>query len=307
MKAIILSMIKWAVDSFDKSIENATRILSGELTLNQSVDAIWSLVQNSIMPAFTGFAMTIIVICLLLELAQVTAKVDAMKFEVGIKLAVKLVLAKVAVENAPTVLLAMWRQAGVFVRAVRPASSKFGAGIYDSVAQYVDVIEGTTASIGLFGSTIVLALALAACGLIITAMAYGRFFEILVYLAVSPIPIAFLPLGTGDGSGFSRTTSRFLKSFAAVCLQGAMMLVCIYVFSLILGTASQGLELIDVPVKPIGNPNTNRGEWMEWREACKAVIPIINSALFAMLSGSVVLVMSISKCGTWAKSILDAN
>ena len=311
MQDIILSMFRWALESFDSSIDNATKILLGEIASNRSIDHVWGFVERHIMPVFTGFAMTIIAICLLIELAQVAARVDVMKMEIGIRLAVKLVLAKVAVENAPTLLLAMWRQAGVFVKAARPAVSSFGDGIYEYISELAGTVNGTTASIGLFGSTIVLVLALAFCGLIITVMAYGRFFEILVYVAVSPIPIAFFPLGTGDGSGFSRITARFLKSFAAVCLQGAMMLVCIYVFSLLLGAAADSVPALNLPPRPPGSPNTNASEWLAWSDAYKLVskdaVGAINNAMFAMLVGAIVLVMSVTKCGAWAKSLLDAG
>ena len=311
MQDIILSLFRWALESFDSSIGNATRILLGEIATNRSVDQIWGMVEKNIMPVFTGFAMTIIAICLLTELAQVAAKVDVMRIEVGIRLAVKMVLAKVAVENAPTLLLAMWKQAGVFAKAVRPPSSGFGDGIYEYISELAGTVNGTTASIGLYGSTVVLVLAIALCGLFITVMAYGRFFEILVYVAISPIPIAFLPLGTGDGSGFSRTTARFLKSFAAVCLQGAMMLICIFVFSLLLGTAAESMPALDIPAHPSGNPTTNPSEWRAWSEAfqliSKDAVGAINNALFSMLVGAVVLVMAVSRCGAWAKSLLDAG
>jgi len=311
MQDIILSVFRWALDSFDSSIGNAARILLGEIASNRSVDQIWGMVEKSIMPVFTGFAMTIIAICLLTELAQVAAKVDVMRIEVGIRLAVKMVLAKVAVENAPTLLLAMWKQASVFAKAIRPPSSGFGDGIYEYISGLAGTVNGTTASIGLFGSTIVFVLAIALCGLFITVMAYGRFFEILVYVAISPIPIAFLPLGAGDGSGFSRTTARFLKSFAAVCLQGAMMLVCIFVFSLLLGAAADSLPALDIPLQPSGNPNTNPAQWRAWSDAFQLVskdaVGAINNALFPMLVGAVVLVMVVSRCGTWAKSLLDAG
>ena len=112
-------------------------------------------------------------------------------------------------------------------------------------------------------------------------------FELYVYLAVSPLPCAFFPLGDGNGGGFSRVTGKFFKSFAAVCLQGVMIILCMRIFNLIIGGTLN--EMVQNAINSGAEPSI-----------------IVGDLCYVMLLGAIVLLMSIFKCGTWAKGILDA-
>ena len=60
---------------------------------------------------------------------------------------------------------------------------------------------------------------------------YGRFFKLYLYTAIAPIP-----LSTFAGESTSHVGQSFLKSFTAVCLEGAIIVLSCIIFSLFAST-----------------------------------------------------------------------
>ena len=56
---------------------------------------------------------------------------------------------------------------------------------------------------------------------------YGRFFRLYLYTAVAPIP-----LSTFAGEPSQNVGKSFIKSYAAVCLEGAIVVLACIIFSL---------------------------------------------------------------------------
>jgi len=56
---------------------------------------------------------------------------------------------------------------------------------------------------------------------------YGRFFKMYLYTAIAPIP-----LSTFAGEPTSQVGKSFIKSFTAVCLEGAIIVLGCIIFSL---------------------------------------------------------------------------
>jgi hypothetical protein len=273
-------LIYLAITNFETWIGIANGFLSAHL------DATWDNIFTSITTIIMPFATLIIGICLLIELAQVAAKVETIKWEYGIKLGFKMAMSVALLNILPVFLQACYLQAAAWINTV----AGFGTGIemgslyLAQIGNMVDSVSGWSV-FGLFISTVVLVLAFQICGIIIMAIAFGRMFEIYVYLAISPIPAAFFPLGDGTGGGFSRITMKFLRSFAAVCLQGVIMMICLRIFGLLVDTTLN--------------------------EAFEANIAIggaagVTQVMLTFVLGAITLVIAIVKSGSWAKSVLDA-
>jgi len=279
--SLAYGMAHGAFLGFDNWVNYAVQVLAGDMPA-------WDVIVNTVSSVLRPFALTIIAICLLIEIAQVSAKVDMLKWEHGLKLAVKMVFARVAIDIAPLFLRATYAQAAQWIGGLMNfgTEAEFGRRVLNDLSPLVQQTTGTFDALGLFVFMLIPLLALQICGLVIVVIAYGRMFELYIYLAVSPIPMAFFPLGNGDGGGFSRISGKFLRSFAAVCLQGVMMIVCIRVFGEVMNAAiTRGLA-------NAATATTSNGH--------------INELLMVMLLGSIVLVASVVKSGTWAKSLLDA-
>ena len=274
----LLSLMKTSLEGFDSMLADASSVLANGLGDWNSVAALSSTLRP--------FCYTIIGICLLIEIAQVAAKVDIIKWEHGLKLCVKMVLAKVCIDIAPTFLKACYAQAQAWITGLASGSSTLGTTTSGQLESLINGVSGMGNILGMFLSTFIVLLAIKICGLMIQVMAYGRMFELYVYLVVSPLPCAFMPLGNGDGGGVSRITSKFFKCFIAVCLQGVMMVIVIRIFDVVMGNAL--LQTINAAA---GNTDANAA---------------ITDLIYTMLLGAIALVMAVVKSGSWAKGILDA-
>ena len=273
-----------ALLGFDDMCTEAIRVLT---------DGFDTSLLVTVTSALVPFCMTIIGICLFIELAQVAMKVDMLKWEHGLKCCVKMVLARLFIDIAPTFLEACYLTASGWIAGVGAVGAGIGATVQVNLGSILTGVTDFFDIMGVFLSTFVLVLAIKACGVVIAVIAFGRMFELYVYLAVSPIPCAFFPLGDGSGGGFSRITAKFLRSFAAVCLQGVMMVVCMRVFDEVMQSIIAAEALTAAGTAAAGG-------------SANAALAVSNLC-WALLLGAIVLVMSVVKCGSWAKAILDAN
>lgn len=76
-------------------------------------------------------------------------------------------------------------------------------------------------AVSLIGSLVVIVLAF-----VMVMSVYGRFFKLYLYTAIAPIPLA-----TFAGEPSSHIGKGFLKSYAAVCLEGAIIVLGCVIFS----------------------------------------------------------------------------
>ena len=286
----LLQYIATTLEGFDEMINGAVEVLMDSAA---GGSANWASML-SLSEYLKPFCLIVVGICVLIELANTAAKVDMITWEQGVRLGIKVCLAKVFIDIAPVFLRACYVQAQSWIAAIGSGwgSSQFGFEMLknlDGLRGHLD--SSFWGGMGLFFTTFAVVIAIGIAGVIIKATAYGRIFELYVYLIASPLPCAFFPLGDGSGGGFSQTTSKFLRSFAAVCLQGVLMIVVIKIFDVVLGNAIMALE---------------------WNYDPNTITPEIASAAltnvtYTMLMGSIAMVMAIGKCGSWAKSILDAG
>ena len=78
---------------------------------------------------------------------------------------------------------------------------------------------------------------------VIDLVLIGRLFEIVVYTAVSPIPLA-----TFAAEGWHDSARSFIKSYAAVCLQGLIVVLMFYAFTQVMdllgGADTVGITIV---------------------------------------------------------------
>ena len=93
----------------------------------------------------------------------------------------------------------------------------------------IDAIEdcGFFESIPLWAVTLIGSLFVTVLSFIIIMTVYGRFFKLYMYTAIAPIP-----LSTFAGQPTQNIGKSFLKSYAAVCLEGAIIVLACVIFSL---------------------------------------------------------------------------
>lgn len=82
-------------------------------------------------------------------------------------------------------------------------------------------------SIPLWAVTLIGGLFITVLSFIMRMRVYGRFLRLFLYTAVAPIP-----LSTFEGEPSQNVGKSFIKSFAAVCLEGAIIVLACVIFSL---------------------------------------------------------------------------
>lgn len=281
LKSGIESLMESALLGFDDSLNAAWKYLA------EQNDGVWDTVLD-LSDALKPFCYIVIALCLLIEIAQVAMKVDMVKWEHGLKLGCKMVIAKLCIEIAPKFLKACYLQACIWIGGLSNGVNlgSYGGGMLDTLREHLADVKGLGTVLGLFLTTVIVVLAIKVCGLLVQVIAFGRMFELYVYLAISPLPCAFAPLGDGSGGGISTITKKFFKSFISICLQGVLMVLCIRIFGNILGSAFN--------------------EMSKAAELAGSASAIVSELSYTMLMASLVLIMSISRCGNWAHRIMDS-
>ena len=278
LNELIRNILKMSFDQQDEALAKILDILQGGMASWEEVLKIGQVLKP--------ICMTIIAICLLIEVTQTLQRVDALTFEHAAKFLIKIVLAKVMIDIAPSLLLAIYQTSVSWITGVKASGGdvKFGELIYESVGPLMAAQNGLWKTIGLFLTATIVQLCIMGCAIITLVIAYGRMFELYVHLAVFPIPCSFLPLSGGNET-FSRITIRFLKSFAAIALQGVLMAIVIRVYTLVMTT------YVRTKLNEVLRSGGNVVMW----QLC-----------LLMMLASIVMVMALTKCGTWSKQIMDA-
>lgn len=283
-KEWLKNLLSEAFSSFDSLVQNAVDVLAGGGDFFGD-EAVWNRVVG-LSGALKPFCYIVIGICLLLELAQVASKVDIIKWEHGLKIAVKMVLSKVMIDIAPTFLRACYNQASLWINSIGTGVSSMGEDLIPPVIEEVNRIHDFFQPLILLVVVLIPVMAIKICGLLVEVIAFGRMFELYCLLCISPLPCAFFPLGDGTGGGFSRITRKFFLNFIGVCLHGVMIIISIKIFGELMTGAVEAMSA------NVGgaDPATN-----------------VTNMCYALLLGAIVLVMACAKSGQWAKSVLDAG
>lgn len=81
-------------------------------------------------------------------------------------------------------------------------------------------------SIPAWAVSLIMCLVVFVLTLVMVMSVYGRFFRLYLYTAIAPVP-----LSTFAGEPSSHIGKSFLKSYAAVCLEGAIIVLACIIFS----------------------------------------------------------------------------
>ena len=96
-------------------------------------------------------------------------------------------------------------------------------------SEIVTAVEdcGFFESIPLWAVTLIGGLFITVLSFIMIMSVYGRFFKLYLYTAIAPVP-----LSTFAGKPSQSVGKSFIKSYAAVCLEGAIIVLACIIFSL---------------------------------------------------------------------------
>ena len=223
-------------------VENLTNALN---TWNEKLSEIWRLLTESpqsfkggsiwnvmvnINDALKAIGYALLVLFFLMGIMrQFNSFSELKRPEQALKLFLRFVLAKAAVTWGLDLMMAMFTIAQGIVAKIMETSGVVGQGGMSLPQSMVDTIEacGFWESVPLWAVTLIGSLIVTILSFIMIMTVYGRFFKIYIYAAIAPIP-----LSSFAGEETSHIGKSFIKSYAAVCLEGAIIVLACIIYSL---------------------------------------------------------------------------
>ena len=151
------------------------------------------------------------------------------KPEHAFKLFVRFAIAKIVVTYGMDLMLSIFKISQGIVSKIMSISKITGSTDTALPESIVKAIEkcGFFQSIPLWAVTLIGGLIVTVLAFVMIMTVYGRFFKLYLYTALAPVP-----LSTFAGEPTSHVGKSFIKSYAALCLESAIIVLSCIIFSL---------------------------------------------------------------------------
>jgi hypothetical protein len=151
------------------------------------------------------------------------------KPEHAIKLFVRFIIAKLLITHGLELMMTLFSIVQGIMKRIMDSAGFGGGAALTIPTEIVTKIEdlGFLASIPLWLVTLIGGLVIWVLSFIILLTVYGRFFKVYMYTAIAPIPLSAFAGEPTQSMGIN-----FLRSYASVCLEGAIIALACIIFSL---------------------------------------------------------------------------
>jgi len=240
----------WIIDN----LEHALRVWNERLAelwglLMQSPEtfrggAVWSVMVN-IHGALRAVGLALLVLFFVVGVMKNMGSFAELKRpEVALKVFIRFAIARAAVTYGLELMLALMGIAQGIISTIMSSSGVGTASPTVLPAEIVTAIEGVGffESIPLWAVTLLGGLFITVLSFIMILSVYGRFFKIYLYTAIAPVP-----LSTFAGEPSQNVGKSFIKSYSAVCLEGAVIVLACVIFSVFASTP----PVVDTSVAPV--------------------------------------------------------
>lgn len=195
--------------------------------------SIWSVMVN-INGAVQAIGLALLVLFFVVGVVRTCGSfTDVKKPEHALKLFIRFAIAKGVIAYGLELMLALFDIVQGTISTIM-TSAGFGTPNQTTLpAEMVTTIEscGFFESIPLWAVTLIGGLFITVLSFIMIMTVYGRFFKLYMYTALAPIP-----LSTFAGEPSQNVGKSFIKSYCAVLLEGAVIVLACIIFSLFAST-----------------------------------------------------------------------
>lgn len=240
----------WIIDN----IMNALSVWNAKLQeiwllITQSPESfkgggIWSVVI-SINSALKAIGFALLVLFFVVGVVKTCGSfTEIKKPEHAAKLFIRFVLAKAVVSYGLDLMMALFR---IVQGVISTTMNTAGLAAQTAVTMPIEMEAAIRAltfwqsipawAVSLIGSLVIIVLSF-----VMIMSVYGRFFKLYLYTAIAPIPLSAFA-----GEPSANIGKSFLKSYAAVCLEGAIIVLGCIIFSVF--ASSQ--PVVDVSASPV--------------------------------------------------------
>jgi hypothetical protein len=222
--------MSWVTDNLENALETWNDKLAEIWQLiTQSPETfkggtIWNVIVN-IHGAVQAIGLGLLVLFFVVGVMKTMGSfAEIKKPEQAVKLFIRFILAKAVVTYGLELMMALFKIVqglmstiiGGATKTVLPQSSK-------------DAIDDTGffESIPLWAVTLIGGLFITVLSFVMIMSVYGRFFKLYLYTAIAPVPLSAFA-----GEPSQSVGKAFIKSYCAVCLEGAIIVLACIIFSL---------------------------------------------------------------------------
>lgn len=229
----------WVVQNLQNALETWNEKLAEIWTLvTQSPQtfkggSIWNVMVN-IHGAVQALGLALVVLFFVVGMMKTCGSfADLKRPEVAVKVFVRFAIAKAAVTHGLELMNALFSIAQGLVSTIISAAGLGSAQEAILPTEIITAVEecGFFESIPLWAVTLIGGLLITVLSFVMIMTIYGRFFRLYLYTAIAPVPMAAFAGAPTQNIGLS-----FLKSYAAVCLEGAIIVLGCIIFSLFAAT-----------------------------------------------------------------------
>lgn len=225
----------WVVQNLQNALDTWNKYLSEIWQLiTQSPEqfkggSIWGVIVN-IHDAVRAIGLALLVLFFVVGVMRTCGSfAEVKKPEHALKLFIRFAIAKGVVTYGLELMMALFNIVQGLVSTIMNAAG-FGSVQQTVLPQeIIDAVEscGFFESIPLWAVTLIGGLFITILSFIMIMTVYGRFFKLYLYTAIAPVP-----LSTFAGEPTQNVGKSFIKSYAAVCLEGAIIVLACIIFSL---------------------------------------------------------------------------
>ena len=189
---------------------------------------VWTVIQG-INGALQAIGCALLVLFFVMGIVKTCSNFTELKKpEMVFKCFIRFVLAQAAVTHGMELMTALFKVAQGMISTIMTASGLSALTDTTLPSEMVTIIEdvGFLESIPLWAITLLGSLFIWVLSLIMILTVYSRFFKLYLATAIAPIPMASFA-----GQPSSSIGVAFLKSYAAICLEGCIIVLACVIFS----------------------------------------------------------------------------
>ena len=189
---------------------------------------VWTVIQG-INGALQAIGCALLVLFFVMGIVKTCSSFTELKKpEMVFKCFIRFILAQAAVTHGMELMTALFQVAQGMISTIMTASGMSALTDTTLPAEMVTIIEdvGFMESIPLWAITLLGSLFIWVLSLIMILTVYSRFFKLYLATAIAPIP-----LSSFAGQPSSSICIAFLKSYAAICMEGCVIVLACVIFS----------------------------------------------------------------------------
>lgn len=188
---------------------------------------IWNVITN-IHGALQAIGYSLLVLFFVVGVMKTCGSFAEIKRpEIALKMFIRFVLAKASIDYGLELMTSLFEIVQGIVSKIMETSglsSTTETVLPESIIKAIEE-SGFWESVPLWAVTLIGSLFITVLSFIMIMTVYGRFFKIYLYTAIAPVP-----LSSFAGEPSSSVGKSFVKSYAAVCLEGAIIVLGCIIF-----------------------------------------------------------------------------